>query len=556
MNLKNKLAVAITTALLSVGSYAAGGLTAITTMADIDDSAAAVGGTLGTCATSNSAATEDAFGANGCDSADGNPDGGIPTYTDAVIGTPVTFATEMFNVGSPTLPSTSTDHFAVMYQAIGDIAKATFFFDFTLTNAKFNLAALYSNYDIAKDCADNANAAAMTIHPGTIDGNKVTFKVELTKPDANPVGSCDKFALVYTIKDATASSGAVNLKAETYYKDSGQNRPAGITDDIDIADFAAAISITLTPSEINDAKVLSETGKEYVKWKSSVNGDVYETSDKVTLGVLKLVNGGVKDSTAKNDFTFGNDDAELTSATLVISEGDFTAAATAPGRVTVQEAAVNATFDAENKTATFDLTSTIGNITDGVTAPNVGGIIEMAVDGTTDIGTPENNPCALLTVDYADSNMKDFTVPESGACIDLPRIIPDGTICQVGIIPNTGQNDKISILITNNTNDDDVVKGTLYAQDGTEVFPLTVLKGDGHNGIGGTDGVLKAGQTMRVSADSLAELAGGTMDLKGRGSLRITTTLSDIEVMAFIRDSSTNINSNVSTGASGVSCVN
>ena len=469
----------------------------------------------------------------------------------------IKYATELFGGDSPSLPDTLSA--GVVYTTGGGIDQ-NFYLTFSLSNnAGFDKAVLFTN---------TSNVDAWVA--GKIEENYVKFDIQVT--DTKAIVKGEAFLLKYNLKKTSSLSQAGNKIEMTVSPIvSGQATPylVDFVDTVTVAQSTQAVTIELKPVEILNAEISTEGGSAEFSVTpaaeaDSIDGVYFDNPTRARLANLTIEHDDeALDSDGVNIFQLGSNSGKLEKATITITDGQFIASMTPPGKIELVtdettaspngEFTGSATPDVEisedGTTATIDVTDTIVNLIDiDNTAVNFSDYkrtsqVVLVADGVTAINVPENAPCATFDIDYSDESIKDFAME---GCVVLPKIPQDGTICTVNIVPKSAASDALSILITNKGNDEAQLFGSMYGQDGTEIFSNQPLVDST-----GTD-TLGAQKTMRISTNELLAMADGTV-WTGRGTLRISTTL-DIEVLALIRDVASNINSNTSQGANGASC--
>ncbi|MDM8567352.1 hypothetical protein QUF74_17095 [Candidatus Halobeggiatoa sp. HSG11] len=545
MSTNKKLAMAVTAALFSLSAtqvvFAAG-------LTNVGDPSTATGFT----ATDSTGATFDANDLVNMGTSNTDEDG-------------IKYATELFGGSGPSqLPSTYSA--AVIYQIDGAISD-DFYLTFTLSDgASFaSTPTLFGDANVATGIGGGTNLPA-----GTLIGNdEVQFIVDV---DSN-IAASSSFLLQYELVNITGLSKSGNkIEMSVSPTSVGQTAYAvNVEDTVTIAQSAQAVTVELNSIKTTNAEISTELeSKEFVVTPAADADDdeaVFVGSKEVRLGELVITH----DLTALDDvvsdvagaqvpFTLGlsANGGGIESATITITEGQFAASITDPGEVKLvsiddsgsPDVATDITGTTEvsedGLTATIDVTDVIDELIDANAAASDNeqtSQIRLLLDGATSVNIPENAPCATFTVDYTDENVVDISQEN---CTVLPKIPQDGTVCTVNIVPKSDTSDALSILITNKSNDEAQLFGSLYGQDGTEIFSSQPLVDST-----GAD-TLGAKKTMRLGTSDLLAIDGATT-WTGRGMLKVSTTL-DIEILALIRDVASNINSNTSTGANGASC--
>ena len=470
----------------------------------------------------------------------------------------ITYATELFGESPSALPSGA--YAGAIYTIDGAIDE-NFYLTFSLSGgATFgDTVKLYTN-------ANNGSLGGGTLPTNVTPNNsEVEFTIDVV--DGEKIGAGSEFLLQYKLTNTAAAlatdGGKITMKVSPT-STGGSPYEVNVSDDVTVAQSSQAVKIEINPVEFNNSKIATSLGStEFVNTVTTGSDATYVATNQVWLGSVTVTHDpAAMNDDAKTPFILGSGGGEIADAgaKIVISDGQFAASKVDPGGVklinadTGGELGATAEFTEDGTGVTIDITDIVADMsdTDGDYVQDTK--IMLVVDGATEINVPENKPCASLTIDYNDSNIADVTVPKDGNCKSLPKIPQDGTICWVNIIPKADAvNDRLSILITNNGVDEGELIGTMYSQDGEVLFTSQVLK----DSAGTT--VLGAGKTMRLTpADLGALMDGADADnpgtWSGRSVLKISTVVSDIEILALIRDVNSNINSNVSQGAAGASC--
>jgi len=561
MRTNKKLAIAVTAALFSISGTAF----AISGLTNLNDK---VSHTSTRVPALNNVGLETIFGTGGYNDTTSTVDTPItPAELDEFIGLDITsgvvYAAELFGSSVPaSLPASGAA--GLIYEIDGAIDK-DFFLTFELSDgAKFSDTAKLFTDANSGSLQDGSVTAADNV---TIEDNKAVFYIDVS--ESEPITRSTQFLLKYQIANADALSSAgqsidISVRAlssaETSYL-------VNVSDSITVASSSQAVKIELATIDNVDTKIAVAVGS--TEFTNEGTTDVYQGSNIIKIGTLAITqNIAAMAEDGITPFKIGDSgDGQLIDSKLIITDGQFAASIDDPDAVTLSNStgggtlpstagnggSVSATVNEEGTTATFDLTDSFDFLQDNISSNPLISDIKIVVDGKTEINVPENSPCVSLTVDYDNSNVADFTVPEDG-CTALVKVPRDGTTCWVNIIPRASAvNDGLSILITNNGVDEAALIGSMYGQDGTVLFSSATLK----DSLG--NDTLGAGKTMRLAPKDLALLMDGATtdspgDWTGRATLKISTVLSDIEVMALIRDRNSNINSNVSQGAAGASC--
>jgi hypothetical protein len=245
----------------------------------------------------------------------------------------------------------------------------------------------------------------------------------------------------------------------------------------------------------------------------------------------------------------GGGEVLASKSTLTITGGQFEASTALPGKAVLRTFdgteydadSTKYTRDAEGWTAVWNLdTSQLQKIAEGGTE---GAVVQIRVDGKTPINTVENDPTAILNINYDTATYADVTKQNT-----FYKITKDGTVCTVYNVPppKTGVigADQLSIRVTNDSAIAGKLTGKLYGQEGGD----PIWSGDL------TTEELAIGATARFTSEDLATITGVTWD--GRAVLEISTIIPKVEVLALIRQNGIRMAplSNLSAGAHGVSC--
>jgi hypothetical protein len=492
------------------------------------------------------------------DSAYGN-DGDIVGDGELLVGAggeAITYATEIFgsNSASTILPSGTAHYAGAVYNFDGEIT-VKFNATFKLSNGAVFSGdpVVYLNYDTGLETSPTKASGG--------DGKSfVTYTVD---PDSNAIGAdpdTDSIGIFYKIKSATAlaSSGQkIEMTAEMATPE--PSYPVNPSSTITVAESKQAIKVEITPDTDTDDRISVASGN--TEFTAAL------ASDRARIGGISIIS----DITASDLDANGATPAEYykpvqpdgfsqwdlatvtvdnTKTALTITEGQFRASVTSPGKVdlTVSSAAtvgagssVEYAQATDESTAVFELDNdAFGNIQSAIYGSDKPLDILIVADGKTDINVIENPPVAELTIVYSEESYQSITYP----AVELKKIKQDGTRCTVYNVPTPGSADIFAVRITNDSGVDGTVNATLYGGDGVEVFSQQPLNaGD----------AIKAGATLAVFGADLAALG----SWGGRGVLVLTTTLPSLEVLGLLRQANDNAAplTNLSTGATGESCV-
>lgn len=474
--------------------------------------------------------------------------------TDVVASTAegILYAQEIFSGGaSPsTLPSDKSA--AVVYTTDGPISSS-----FQMTFSIVDNAAT-----IAPDgfFAQSGNAVIDSLNDQS-SGTTVRYEVSLGS-GAGSLPDGANFLFVYKLNQAGILEDTnKDIKMKVEVKSTGlSGNIVNPTRTVTVAKSVKAVTMALSAENEGEAKISVTSGStEFSGDGSGVNVAGSRTAQ---IGFLELQDADATtavESDGETAFEIGGgtgNDGEITSATLTIKDGQFAASVGNPGRVfldstTAEADQIEVSDDGQSATATFNLTAaqlrSIVLASEAASNNKVG--IRFTVDGSTEINIPENAPCAYLSIDFKESYVKDIEMTED-QCVPLRKIRKDGTTCWVYIVPKSAVRDSFSMNITNNTNNSDTIKATLYPQGGGEPLfsglDLVDVKGNT---------VLEPMKTIRVDTNALIGMNGGN-DWVGRAWVELETVLSDIQVVTTILDLPSNITANISQGASGEACTN
>jgi len=455
----------------------------------------------------------------------------VDVPTDGIV-----YATELFGGdGPPALPNKADGNLAaVLYTIDGDI-DTEFDIQFTLSAGQF-----VEDPKLAiSDSGDNYTILSQLIL--TTGGKNESFVGFRVSAQTNPLTTGDQLMLAYRIKGVNdvlgTAGGTVTLTAKlTTRTDLPLNPERHVT----IATSKTAVSAALTTEDTGEIKIsVSDESKKFTG-----SGNAFVNTTTAQIGFLKITNtAGIKESDGETDFKVGqgidgklNDAVDTGGSNLIISNGQFAASKAAPGEVFINAVAKVSADEVVDDTATFKLDDTdFPNLSTGSDIA-----IQFTANGSTPINTLENAPSATLVLDFKNEYVKDIELQP----VDMRQIGKNGTVCVVYVVPAASiTREKINIRITNDTNENGTLLGTLYNEAGEKL-------GEGFlNAIGDE---LGAGKTVTYQATHLAEKI---TDWEGRAMLEITSTLPSLEVMALLRNQNDrSLLTNLSLGATGVSC--
>jgi hypothetical protein len=387
-------------------------------------------------------------------------------------------------------------------------------------------------YLAANDAAIAAKQGGLgggTITPTRTMGNgdtSVTFQIDASAKPEDALSTGDKIVLEYQITNAQAlkdEGQRINLSIEGV---TTQSVTVFRTEKVSVATSEQGTSLSLKSIQTDTGVAKISVAKGQTEFSGSLENDgLYQNKLKAQLGKVRLTNNSkAVEMDCKTAWNVGSGTAKIESSgktTFSITNGQFAASAASPGSVQV-DGMGSATVDNTGLTAVWALTNEDLVQLTGKTVDS--GII-LNVDGKTAINTPEDAPMATLTIDYETAGYQTITYPS----VTLPRIKLDGTVCSVYNVPAPGAADTLSIRVTNNSNTDGNLFGAMYGKDGGELIAK------GTNLLQNmTSNTIKKGETIRLSSEDLLAIAGGT-PWDGRAILRMTSNLSNIEVMALLR---------------------
>jgi hypothetical protein len=463
----------------------------------------------------------------------------------------IVYATELFSGdGPPALPNKTDGNLAaVLYTIDGDI-DTEFDIQFTLRSATYdsNGGIVFGSevgqfvedpkLAISDSGGNYTNLSQLILTTGGRNDSVVGFRV--TAQTYN-LTTGDQLMLAYRIKGVNDVLGtAGNLVALTAKLTTRNDLPLNPERTVTIATSKTAVSAALTTEDTGEIKIsVSDESKKFTG-----SGNAFVSTTTAQIGFLKITNtAGIKESDGETEFKVGegtdgklNDAVDTGGSKLIISNGQFAASKAAPGEVFINAAAKVSADEVVDDTATFKLDDTdFPNLSTGSDIP-----IRFTANGSTPINTLENAPSATLVLDFKNEYVKDLELE----AVDLRQIEKNGTVCVVYVVPSASiTREKINIRITNDTNENGTLLGTLYNEAGEKL-------GEGFlNAIGDE---LGAGKTVTYQATHLAEKI---TDWEGRAMLEITSTLPSLEVMALLRNQNDrSLLTNLSLGATGVSC--
>lgn len=326
---------------------------------------------------------------------------------------------------------------------------------------------------------------------------------------------------------------------------------------VTVATSAKALDVSLASLEAGKLNISVSSGS------TQFSGDIapstaifygYVNNTTARIGQLKFTikTPAPKMADAVTGFALASDKVAADSSKLVITGGQFQASKSIPGSVELRlyDSAGTAgssitsdeiTMDLEGAwQATWNLDST--DLSSIAGSAN-GAMIEMVVDGASEVNSVENPPVGNLTIDFNNTSYKDINIE----AVELRKITKDGNVCTVYNVPPPSNGvmgaDVVSIRVTNDSAIAGKLMGKFFGMDGTLMWSGDLMAEE-----------LQPGVTARLENDGLAKLMGITWE--GRGVLQISSTIPEMEVMALIRQNGIKFAplSNLSTGARGTSC--
>jgi hypothetical protein len=493
---------------------------------------------------------------------------------------PIPYATEIFDSGTPVIPSGSQDYQVVKYTVSGNITKP-FTVKFALTGATFS-----GDTHLVVAPRDNRAVGAtvgVVSYCEDISGTAGSYAIGVgTDPTNAAQSSCmvgDGTELYLAFKMASASlknaGDEVKMTASFVAKDTGEAVNPAIT--IPVAKAVKAVNVTVEPEMGGAVYVSAGSGaKEFVtKDQSTFQGDTaYVSSSEARIGYIKVTSNKAVDAGGSNTYALGNKNAtdatKADNATLTITSGQFAAS---PGGVgatgkayikPVSGSDMDAAFPLENpQTAKWVINDTqLKGMMDNTATADVveRSEIRIRANGSDAINIEESPPSAELAVKL------DSLTPAATITVEptlLRRIPLDGKICWVYNVPSPGDGvaDLLSVRVTNDSRYEGKLTATLYSEDGTEVFLNRNLLGliTGTAVVGtGEEAKLKAGATVRLSSKDIADIAELPAGWPGeRKVMKIQSEIADMEVLTLLRyapNANLQPQSNISTGVTGSSC--
>lgn len=508
----------------------------------------------------------------------------VPDETNPEAGG-IVYALEMFGgATSPKLPSgTATTGAAI--QVVGTYASVIF----DTYGEGIADAPIRARFDLSDGVFDgnprlavsNANFGEITAVSGFKggDGQKfVSFDIPADKTKSIPtdatVANSDWVVLLYKVKnvtalaeatDTTTFANAVKMTFKATYANLAGDLPIFRPSTVSIAQSKSGISTQIIKESQGQAYISVQTGSNLFTGTVTGTSDCGTTSGTAAgtggtgafmndhtaeIGCVQISLGsGVLGPDATNAFSLSTGSAGVVTddGTLEITaNGQFAASMASPGAVTFGN--LNATTVTED-TATFDIkasdiTSMLGTCTANCSI-KVPIRIKVDDDAATAINVQEDEPTAKLTLAFKDTsfNSAALSAPNDVFLNDKLRSIKeDGKVCTVWNVPDSSNRDIINIRITNGSKASGKLFGKLWAADGTlikDTFPIVEE--------------IKVKETLFLNANALETAAGTTW--KGRAVLEIRSSLSDMEVLAMLRNKKTGSPlNNISLGAHGNSC--
>ena len=471
------------------------------------------------------------------------------------------YALELFGKTShPTLPKTKKA--AVLYTIDGGVS-ADFSLIFTLSEGEFSSHPILGILD-----AGDKYKAPISPNEGGSSANYAKFEIGA---GTNPLADNDRLMLVYQFKNTSSlanqdETGKVELSVSLV---DDTEIPVNSSKKVTIATSKQAVKVNLK-SETEGSVKISVADEDKIFATGGI-GPAFQSPTVAQIGYIEVtnVNAGIteskkkiKESDGKTDFLIGegtdglvttgskDDEGLKRGSWLDITGGQFAASIDSTNTVFINSSDILSAGKA-NMTRTrafFGLTDTnLQNLADeapGTQATPVG--IRMEVDDSTTINTVENPPEAKLTIDFVESYVKDITEVSS----ELLQISLNETVCVVYNLAGPDTQDKFSVRITNTSGVRGKLFGRLYSTDGDN-NGVKIASGNLNGG-----NLIQPGETVVFHSGNAGEtLNADGFIWEGRAMLVIISTLPGLEVMALSRHRTPGSPlSNISTGATGVSC--
>jgi hypothetical protein len=445
-----------------------------------------------------------------------------------------TMASELINPkggSTEVIPSAST--FNVQY-TFDDAIEENFYVTFTLSGG-----AVWGKAepDISSDYLIHSDGAPIT----AVDGGEndkdstVTFLVSGGVDAENTLS----FSFTITDKEGVLGTSGSDIKLSVDLKVPFGEFPleTGLSasdKQVSLVSSKDGASVSFVASDAGSSKIDVSQGSLLFLSNSGTN------STTANLGKVIIKSSSAKDLTLSSAWT-----PEPDSASVVITSAPFNSSVTggegyvfidADGSNTYSEDTDYIADEVTDTEATWDLDSEA--ITDLLASCNTdqGCSILIVADGTTQIEATSEAPQASATLV--------FNTGERTTLGKLLHIKRNGSVCTLYNIPNSAAVDELSVRITNMSNKEGLVLGSLRGLDGKDIFSAQTLVQ-----------ALAPNTTVRVDAATLKTLAGGT-DWTGRAVLTISSNIpnGNMEAYGLVRNKAGGPLMNLSTGASGSGC--
>jgi hypothetical protein len=485
----------------------------------------------------------------------------------------VIYATEVFATGNPTIPSEDGAYQAAEYKVSGDILK------------EFNLVFSVSG------------GASISEITGLVDGATcdVEIKGTTTKVDAASCSINDgsSIEIAYKLAGVATTLKTAGGKIEMTAKLTGTSPAVALnpTRTLTVASSTQAGKVEILPEMGKLGYVfvsVADDSKLFVD-KSPVGegGDTPFVSDElVKIGYVRITSQDAADLTGRTLFTLGGKSGDK--AALTITNGQFSAS---PGGINaigvayidaggkiealspIEDSGATAKWALSNSHLTAIINKSAEKDANNALVNPKGAPIMIKVDrlnAINDINVEVGGGPSAEIVVTPDGQTTGTTVGP----VELRRIPRDGVTCWVyNVPPPAGNLDLLSVRISNETARAGTLVGTLYPQDGGDtpdfmsVNLLTKIAANASdtrneliemvtNSSGVTEPGLKGGATIRLSAKDIAD-AGGVDWTEGRKVLKVSSQISELELLTLLRygtASAEQAQSNLSTGVTGNSC--
>jgi hypothetical protein len=485
---------------------------------------------------------------------------GLPTsfVPTASADSPVIYGTHLFGSGGSALILPKTDKAIAKYTVEGEIG-----FDFEFKVSLSNGAQFNNDPTLTLDSAQGGITGLTVPKEGTGNCNGKTYCTWSIGLNSGKLLNSEAFYVAYQMKNAHALATI----GETIDLTARLGSAFTVIDEQTVSVAASANPLDVKLAGATDGQIRVSVTSGNTEFNSKGVAEDLLNQSSVIIGSLTIMNQPyVFGDTGLNEWALGDTTQGVFKAgtatgghntKLTITNGQFAASVTPPegetstGKVYLRDSAGSEVAAAQTVTAT----EATFELTDGqlalITASDSGNgkvDIVLQADGETAVNIEENPPEATFILDYqATTSLQDETYPVA----ELRKIRQDGTSCWVYNVPPATAIDILNLRITNESSISGTVMGTLYNMSGGDpVFTNVNLFGAG--------GDIPPGATKRVTQANIAnDLEGGPYSWTGRGSLYMTSTLPELEIMVLLRATTPGAPlTNLSTGASGAACQN